>query len=981
MYFLMVKILPQLAMEVLGITIILLQIGQELVLHSSKEVFLVEMLMSLSKLASKSIFLISEQSQLDFRSAVDASVKIRKYILTYFKQKVDLLLSFLTRESTLPVQTTTLRCLRFLVVGGVCRFPVNAILIKTLFHVLDKAELPPDSQCEALWILNKVFLYTLLNLPYMDMLEFVKLLPIIENAAQSPIKLKRFLALRLLVNVSCNIKGRVEMVSDGDCSTHLPSRVIVLVIDQITLLVKQVQKPCWPDSEVKRECQSLLNLILHLVEEHPEKGVLALDVIRSSIESLMNMHGGGMGKKPSGSVHEIATKSEKCPSVVSKLVFCVYSFLETCLEKLDEAGAVTTQILHKVKLLVEVIHQSSLFDHVIHAIYSLLLHSHVMWDLLGNVNKETHNLDKDNGITLNDYWVEHESFTLEFAKKMMSGGDNWSAYKVGKYAACHGAWFAATFTFWQLTKKVQSDSCYYWLKSLALFSHAESEIQLLLFPKQGISLVSGLEMNTIWVTPFGDALGDGVRDFAWHANLQDYSEKLARVCSSVCSSEQMLGATVTSGQTFYFQRWFLVVRAKVLETVVDILRLLRTNPCDKEIIGNSGQVERSTMVDYLGLTQQIHSLAHFLTQISFRLKRLAQEFDLLATSFIGIDTKSFRIISMLALSCSLLAFCTGFALYFPHLPAYKSSIACGLENADKFSHSMLIQNLVERLWHVDSETCTNLKLLLTIIGEPKRCFPLQSRTQISSVGHNERDTLIICSFAVSGFLHLQKEAKGVNNEGVLSRVSQAGLQLLLDILKKWMYLPFRIPKYFFQVRSCVGVELFAFNACTRNPKNPDGIFILPGYHLSLNLCLQMKDVPPDLPVRPTKLYCILACRTCYRMPILNGENKEFMWSGFRAWETDEMVDLNEKLLQYARKAKQRVVSDDCGGSVYAQLCFELNERGQGFSTCMLDVSAFPVGSYKIKWHSCCIDNQGSYWSLLPLNTGPVFTIKNPPVGG
>lgn len=61
--------------------------------------------------------------------------------------------------------------------------------------------------------------------------------------------------------------------------------------------------------------------------------------------------------------------------------------------------------------------------------------------------------------------------------------------------------------------------------------------------------------------------------------------------------------------------------------------------------------------------------------------------------------------------------------------------------------------------------------------------------------------------------------------------------------------------------------------------------------------------------------------------------------------------------------------------VSAVVQFEPNERGQGFSSCLLDVSRFPVGSYQIKWLSCCIDQHGSYWNLLPLNGKPVFTVK------
>lgn len=94
-----------------------------------------------------------------------------------------------------------------------------------------------------------------------------------------------------------------------------------------------------------------------------------------------------------------------------------------------------------------------------------------------------------------------------------------------------------------------------------------------------------------------------------------------------------------------------------------------------------------------------------------------------------------------------------------------------------------------------------------------------------------------------------------------------------------------------------------------------------------------------------------------------------------------MVVLNDKLLQYATECTKRTNSKHCtdmdkdGGVANTYLCFEPNERGQCFSTCLFDVSGFPTGTYEIRWLSCCIDKQGLYWSLLPLNAGPIFTVQ------
>lgn len=102
---------------------------------------------------------------------------------------------------------------------------------------------------------------------------------------------------------------------------------------------------------------------------------------------------------------------------------------------------------------------------------------------------------------------------------------------------------------------------------------------------------------------------------------------------------------------------------------------------------------------------------------------------------------------------------------------------------------------------------------------------------------------------------------------------------------------------------------------------------------------------------------------------------------FQPWETDDMVENNEKLLKYAtdcstKKGNKRGRSSDEGEFVNSFVCFDLNDRGQGFSSCLLDVSGFPVGSYRIKWYSCCFDNQGQCWTLPSLNPGPVFTVHS-----
>ncbi|KAF6168737.1 hypothetical protein GIB67_013119 [Kingdonia uniflora] len=220
----------------------------------------------------------------------------------------------------------------------------------------------------------------------------------------------------------------------------------------------------------------------------------------------------------------------------------------------------------------------------------------------------------------------------------------------------------------------------------------------------------------------------------------------------------------------------------------------------------------------------------------------------------------------------------------------------------------------------------------------------------------------ICKFAVCGILRMQEKAKGKEDDVFCIPKSKDRLQLLSDILKKWMKLSFQVPKHFFTVRSCSGAELFAFNADTTNGNK---LSVKPVFHLSLNLCVQLINPP----VRLRKLHCILSAKPSTETP--------------ETWDPEEAVDLYEKLMLHVSQdvnsssGKHRRV---CGGGD-GSVCFNINVTGhQGFSTCLLDVSAFPVGSYKMKWQGCSTVTEGSpYWSPVPLNMGIVFSVKVPPI--
>lgn len=178
-------------------------------------------------------------------------------------------------------------------------------------------------------------------------------------------------------------------------------------------------------------------------------------------------------------------------------------------------------------------------------------------------------------------------------------------------------------------------------------------------------------------------------------------------------------------------------------------------------------------------------------------------------------------------------------------------------------------------------------------------------------------------------------------------------------------------------------ELFVMN---EDGQIMDGSSVMSGLHLSLNLCFQLKNMPSSLPHCLNKVYCILSCQPHSQTTQEIGNSGGQAQLDRQDLDVDAMMNLNEKLLRYVTgdvKMDGLHFRDKCSDDsamVNKYVCFKLNERGQGFSSCLLDVSSLPSGSHKINWHSCCIDSDGSYWSLLRRNVGPLFTVHNAAAG-
>ncbi|XP_060190815.1 uncharacterized protein LOC132620131 [Lycium barbarum] len=491
--------------------------------------------------------------------------------------------------------------------------------------------------------------------------------------------------------------------------------------------------------------------------------------------------------------------------------------------------------------------------------------------------------------------------------------DYWSSYKLGKYAACRGTWLVASYIFRELIPMVQSDICCSWLKSIARLSELERQVQLL-----GITLSGNTAGKITTVNHIANVVG---------------------ACNKLCSLEKAFDASV-SGLTYSFQRWFITLRSKVVKTVADVLKLLSMNSFSQEATTSTKQIEVKILFQHLESSQGLSSLLQLLAHASSQFMRLVN---------------------------------TGLAFYFASSNAKQNCSIYGLETSEDQVRTLLVHDLLRRLGYIDLETSKNLRQLLNFRRSSRSCSVQEFQNELSTTRVEARDVSKLCRYSVQRFLSLQ--ASTVHDNTGISRAPHDALQLMFNIISSWIQIPFRTPKHFFQFRSPISAELFITN---EDGKRMDDISVLSGFEIPLTLCIQLRNISPDQLSQVSKLYCILHSRTSFQVFSANGV-KKVPESSCQAWKSDHMVELNDKLLHFTTGSTKRggLHAMESAEGIYAVdkvVFFYPNEKGQGFAACLLDVSAFPVGSYQIKWHSCCIDNNGTYWSLMPLNTDQFFTV-------
>ncbi|XP_010439618.1 PREDICTED: uncharacterized protein LOC104723023 [Camelina sativa] len=896
------------------------KICMKLMLESPKEDNLVPFLVSLTKLASRSTYLTSELAEV--------------------------IMPFLGEDKTSHVRAVVLRCLHFLVERGMCFSLVHEREIASVSSLLKQEGLSLDMQLKALQIFQKILVYKICTA---DASEFHQLGSIVENASHSEIFSSNCLAISILVGIWKEIVRTAEIRSIEVSLTSLPLQLVVLIMDRVTLLGRLCSDPSQVDYALVGEVQDLFNFLYLVLGKHSELRLQVLDKVMLFLDYIVNLNDGL--RKTDGD-HElllsvISYKGKRGAVMRSEFLASIHKFLIVFLENLEGDDSLLSQVYEKVKHITECVRSCRFFDFHTQMVYTLLLHSPVLWGF--PVNDDA---DENSGVSLVADIVNYGIVSLDCSNQILMERDYWPAYRAGVYAARLGAWVISALIFDKLKTNVQSDVNCFWLKSLTYLSHAEGKFQLLLTPGDSFKLVNWLRSSGYLPELSKEASGEFTHCVALHdayMNLQ--------------SSVGMLGNIIASGELFCFQTWFLVLKTRGLETVIDLVETLGLLNQD---IRNKKQVEETILIGCNSLQQ--------LPRISLQLQKLAKEFDMLAKCFIDIDDSSFSIITTSSLSCSVLAFAAGIALFIPDFSFHEAMVPF---TSQSDLCSRLVQDLVQRLGKVDPEICEKLNILIRA-NKSVNCLHLQPRNQVLRVCGKVKMLLSICRDVLASIHGLQNQSISMQKEEIMSEITQSCRTLLSQAIMKWMQIPFGIPKHFFKIRPCVGAELFVLSS-GGGKRTPDIVSVEQGFQLSLDLCLQLKNIQQQkVPVRLNKLYCLLYSKLAYHTPTQHGETNRNQKS-YSPWRDEDFVELSNKLFHHAIKSSKKLeVSgrfDWTKNGVSTVVEFEPNERGQGFSSCLLDVSRFPVGSYQIKWLSCSIDQHGSYWNLLPLNGKPVFTVK------
>ncbi|KAF7034995.1 hypothetical protein CFC21_045938 [Triticum aestivum] len=905
-----------------------------------------------------------------------------------------------------------------LVIRNTFYLPGASTVLGTLLQLIDDEDFPLDCKCYAFRILQKILCVKDPSTLHINASELSKLALAAKRFLHCSSWEMQYNALEILLDIFfCFLKqtkphqtiSTLESssfsytgcpgISDNMLSTHEETSederslnmILTAIVDNIISLANQLancrskQVPTghiYVSSCDLEKYRALFGLMLKLVSGYPSAASAAFDKVRCLMKELAQINASHYSRVAASCVESSVEPaagtikascmetdtdkanlastescSKKQSSVVHDLILCTLKFANVCHDMCHKTSASSCNLHHSVKSLTECVQQNASQYCSTYEFFRLIMCARISWSTckIRDGNKGSGDSKEHPNIFFTPVWIAHESCALRMAKMLTRKQSYWEAYRSAMYCCHEGLWFTASFVFRKVSAAFESSAFGFWFKSLLLFGAGELEMKLLLFPSAINKLVGELNTEKDLHEDLYSVETDVDHTLARSPELHGYQEKVTGICERTCLANDVLTSNACSDREFFFQRWFISLRASFLKILTDVLDILNAHSSAPKDISHH---ESSSVAI------ENNQVLLALTNCSLRLSDLAKSYDLLAASHGDMDHESFTTIARLAFMCSLLSFCTAFSVDFSNVPG--SSEPCRLP--ESFSHESILQDLHQRVDRNDSQVVSQLRQFMSVSS-----FELDSvhfSTRMNMSGNLEKDSYSLFKFAVASLLRARADAKGVTTgEDALHHLHR-GMQLLSSILRRFMELPFVLPRHFFSVRPCLGTELFMFDS---NPANKDRISVPRGFQLSLTLCLKWKRVLERTPIRIAKLYCILATSPSSPLHIAGTRSKQFEMRR----TTSEMVLLHSKLLQHAKSDLRKTSHKENSHTelVAAFACFKPAGSGQGFSDCLLDVSSFPRGEYQIAWQACCVDENSRCFSLLPLNDGAVFSVQ------
>ncbi|VAH56974.1 unnamed protein product [Triticum turgidum subsp. durum] len=975
------------------------EVGKQMVLGNLEDVFKAEILFALSRLASKSIVLFGDQVALLLSFlGHESSLPMRTMVLKS--------LCFMFRRNTfyLPGASTVFGTLLQLVDDE--DFPLDCK--RYAFRILQKILCVKDpsirhinpSELSKLALATKRFLhcsswemqYNALEILLDIFFCFLK-----ETKPHQTIGTLESPSFSYTgyPGISNNMLSTHEETSEDEKSLNM---ILTAIVDNIISLANELAN-CRSKVLVSCELQkyrALFSLMLKLVSGYPSAASAALDKVRCLMKELARInasHYSGVAavncvkssvapeqfrasydtvEPAAGSIDAscMETDTDKAKlastefcsknnsSVVHDLIICTLKFANACHDMCHKTSGSSCSLHHSIKGLTECVQQNASQYCSTYEFFHLIMCAHISWSTckIRDGNKGSGDSNEHPKIFFTPAWIAHELCALRMAKVLTRKQSYWEAYRSAMYCCHEGLWFTASFVFRKVSAAFESGTFGFWFKSLLLFAAGELEMKLLLFPSAISKLVGELNTEVDLHEDLYSVETDVESTLAGSLELHGCQEKITGICERICLANDVLSSNASSDREFFFQRWFISLRASFLKILTDVLGILNAHSSAPKDISHH---ESSSVAI------ENNQVLLALTNCSLRLSDLAKSYDLLAASHGDMDHESFTTVARLAFMCSLLSFCTAFSVDVSNVPG--SSDPCTLP--ERFSHESILQDLHQRVDRNDSQVVSQLRQFISVSSYELDSVHFSTRMNMSGI--LEKDSYSLFKFAVASLFRARADAKGVTTGVDALHHLHRGMQLLSSILRRLMELPFMLPRHFFSVRPCLGAELFMFDS---NPANKNRISVPRGFQLSLTLCLQWKRVLERTPIRIAKLYCILATSPSSPLHIAGTRSKQFEMRR----TTSEMAVLHAKLLQHIKSGGLRKASHKENSHtelVTAFACFKPAGSGQGFSDCLLDVSSFPRGEYQIAWQACCVDENGRCFSLLPLNDGAVFSVQ------